>query len=372
MQPKAIFDLSTELQDDWPRLLNEEQVEQLLAKAVHAQKAGQVVNELIALPADCLSGASQDLCQRLGKTLSNIRKRIERERQLLTERLSSLGIEGQFDDISIDTQSHRLGLQASVKEVDAIVPLLADLGFACSLPLKRGAWQAYRRAYNSTSFIRIDDVTFRLDLRWDLPAKSKLAQRLAPRTADLKFAEFSSTLWPLYYGVRLVRPLLNRIKTHSNEEPLWPFLGTPSSLIPELLNAVGLSADDRLLDIGCGDGRILIEAVRSAGCHATGIELDPELVALAKDKLNANGLLENIKIIEGNGLDAFQDDATVVFLFLPVRSLPQLVPALLERLVPGARILAHEQEALPAETPPHVSRVICSEDSLSVAHIWER
>ncbi len=107
----------------------------------------------------------------------------------------------------------------------------------------------------------------------------------------------------------------------------WPFWA-PSDLasVEHALDLAGLGDGETLVDLGCGDGQVLVAAA-ARGAHVIGVESDPELVGLARRALSAAGL--DGEVIEGDllGLDL---DADVYFTYL--------APATLQRLLPGLAV----------------------------------
>lgn len=102
----------------------------------------------------------------------------------------------------------------------------------------------------------------------------------------------------------------------------WPFwAATSDERIDDALRLAGLRRGERLIDLGCGDGRVLLRAAEDYGAHVTGVELDPELAAIARDLLAATG-------IDGTVLEAdFETvaiDADVVFAYLSPATLQRL------------------------------------------------
>jgi SAM-dependent methyltransferase len=106
----------------------------------------------------------------------------------------------------------------------------------------------------------------------------------------------------------------------------WPFwAATSDERIDEALRLAGLRPGERLLDLGCGDGRVLLRAAEDFGAEVIGVELDPDLVATARFVLEAAG-------IEGTVLEADFEavplEADVVFAFLSPATLQRLRPRL--------------------------------------------
>jgi SAM-dependent methyltransferase len=106
----------------------------------------------------------------------------------------------------------------------------------------------------------------------------------------------------------------------------WPFwAGTSEGRVDEALWLAGLRPGERLLDLGCGDGRVLLWAAETYGAEVSGVELDPGLAATARELLAAAG-------VDGTVLEAdFESvpiEADVVFAFLSPATLQRLRPRL--------------------------------------------
>lgn len=78
---------------------------------------------------------------------------------------------------------------------------------------------------------------------------------------------------------------------------------TPMDVVREIVRELDLTPADLLADLGCGDGRILIEAARASGCRGIGIEIDPERAEEARRAVAAAGLSSRIKIVTGDIFD---------------------------------------------------------------------
>src|SRR5207302_5004295 len=71
----------------------------------------------------------------------------------------------------------------------------------------------------------------------------------------------------------------------------WPFwAGTSDERVDEALRLAGLRPGERLLDLGCGDGRVLLRAAEAYGATVIGVELDSGLAATARQRLAAAGV----------------------------------------------------------------------------------
>lgn len=97
---------------------------------------------------------------------------------------------------------------------------------------------------------------------------------------------------------------------------------------------------DTLLDVGCGDARVLRRAVERFGCRGVGVEIDEPRAAAASEAVAAAGLADRITIRCGNALDDELPACTAVFLYLIERGLRRIVP-LLQRAAGALPPAAH-------------------------------
>lgn len=120
-----------------------------------------------------------------------------------------------------------------------------------------------------------------------------------------------------------------------------PYLPSTTVAVDELLRLAGTGPDDLVVDLGSGDGRVVIAAARDYGARGLGIELDAKLVEESRSNARQAGVAERVAFRQGDVLAADYRDATVVTLYL----LPNLVEKLKHRMLelkPGTRIVAHD------------------------------
>jgi protein-L-isoaspartate O-methyltransferase len=120
-----------------------------------------------------------------------------------------------------------------------------------------------------------------------------------------------------------------------------PFITTPPEVVARMLQIAGTGPQDTVIDLGSGDGRIVIAAARDHGARGLGIELDPKLVLLARENARRAGVAERARFEEGDALQADLSRASVVTIYLLPFLLDQLQPRLLAQLRPGARVVTH-------------------------------
>jgi len=120
-----------------------------------------------------------------------------------------------------------------------------------------------------------------------------------------------------------------------------PFIPTPQHVVDAMLRAVGVNEKDKLCDLGCGDGRIVISAARDFGARAVGVDIDPERIRACNENAVVAGVSDRVQFFQQSFFDVDLRDATVVALYLLPWTNALLCPKLLSELSPGARIVAH-------------------------------
>lgn len=122
-----------------------------------------------------------------------------------------------------------------------------------------------------------------------------------------------------------------------------PYVPTPYPVIRAMLKLAGAGPDDVVYDLGCGDGRILIVAVKEFNVKkAIGIEIDKEKYKLALSRVREEGVEDRVEIIHGDFFDVDISNATLVTMFLLTSVNEMLRPKLERELKPGVRVVSHE------------------------------
>jgi hypothetical protein len=124
----------------------------------------------------------------------------------------------------------------------------------------------------------------------------------------------------------------------AGKDVIW--IPTPQGLIDKMLTVAKLTEQDKLFDLGAGDGIIPITAARKYGAQSVGIEYNPDMAQFARRKVAEAGVSDKVKIITG---DIFIEDfsaATVVTLYLMPHLNLKLRPILL-KMKPGTRVVSH-------------------------------
>jgi precorrin-6B methylase 2 len=119
------------------------------------------------------------------------------------------------------------------------------------------------------------------------------------------------------------------------------FEPTSKDLVTKMLEMAEIGPDDVVYDLGSGDGRIVIEAVKSYGASAVGIEADPIRVLWSRMFLFFNGIQDKSKIKWGNFFNEDIIDATSVTLFLGGKTNQKLKEKLVNELKPGTKVVSY-------------------------------
>jgi hypothetical protein len=120
-----------------------------------------------------------------------------------------------------------------------------------------------------------------------------------------------------------------------------PFVTTPADVVDRMLALAATGPSDYVVDLGSGDGRIVIAAAKKYGARSLGLELDPKLVALSRDNARAAGVDSLAQFRVEDVLRADFSQATVVTVYLLPGLMAQLSPVFLDGLRPGARVVTH-------------------------------
>jgi len=126
-----------------------------------------------------------------------------------------------------------------------------------------------------------------------------------------------------------------------------PFVVSPDAVVERMLYLAQPRAGERLVDLGSGDGRIVIEAAKRYGAKGLGVDIEPRLVELARERAREAGV-EALARFEVK--DLFETDlrgVSVVTMYLLPEVNLKLVPRLLDQLKPGARIVSHDYDLGP-------------------------
>jgi cyclopropane fatty-acyl-phospholipid synthase-like methyltransferase len=144
-------------------------------------------------------------------------------------------------------------------------------------------------------------------------------------------------------GIRTIGVLAIFVLTPSatRAEDTIPFVPSPMHMVQRMLEVAEIKKGDVLYDMGSGDGRIVIEAAKKYGVRGVGIDLNPELVAKARDSAAKEGVSHLVEFRAQDGLTVDISEATVVTLYMFKWFNNALRPKL-QKLKTGSRVVAHD------------------------------
>jgi SAM-dependent methyltransferase len=120
-----------------------------------------------------------------------------------------------------------------------------------------------------------------------------------------------------------------------------PYVPTPPVVVDEMLRMADVTANDYVMDLGCGDGRIVIDAAKKFGARGIGIDLDEELLVDANANAAAAGVTDRVSFVRQDLFKMDLSQATVITMYLLPSVNRRLKPELL-KLKPGTRIVSHD------------------------------
>jgi hypothetical protein len=120
-----------------------------------------------------------------------------------------------------------------------------------------------------------------------------------------------------------------------------PYVTTPQNVIDAMLKISAVAADDYLIDLGSGDGRIVITAAKQFGTRGMGVELDPNLVRTATREAQREGVQERVSFHRDDLFFADLSKATVITMYMSEAVNLRLRSSLF-KLKPGTRVVSHD------------------------------
>jgi precorrin-6B methylase 2 len=123
-----------------------------------------------------------------------------------------------------------------------------------------------------------------------------------------------------------------------------PYVPTPQPVVEAMLKLAGVKEGEVVYDLGCGDGRIVVTAVKQFKAkRGVGIDLDPQRIKDSNENAQKAGVTDKVEFKVGDvlKLDSVAD-ANVVTLYLLPKVNEDLAPMLKRTLKPGSRIVSHD------------------------------
>jgi hypothetical protein len=130
--------------------------------------------------------------------------------------------------------------------------------------------------------------------------------------------------------------------SHGQELSKLPYVPTPQVVVDEMLKLANVTANDFVIDLGSGDGRIIISAAKRFKAKGLGVDIDPKLVALSNKNAKAEGVADRAEFAERDMFKTDISKASVLTLYVLPDFMQKLRSKVLTELKPGARVVAHD------------------------------
>jgi Methyltransferase domain len=120
-----------------------------------------------------------------------------------------------------------------------------------------------------------------------------------------------------------------------------PYVPTPQDVVDRMLEMGKVGPQDYLIDLGSGDGRIVVTAARKYGTRGFGVDLNPTRIAEANENARKAGVTDKVQFYQRDLFETDLSQASVVTMYLLPRVNLELRPKLLD-LKAGTRIVSHD------------------------------
>jgi len=124
-------------------------------------------------------------------------------------------------------------------------------------------------------------------------------------------------------------------------EPRVPYVPTPQQVVDRMLEVAKVGPHDYLIDLGSGDGRIVVTAARKYGTRGFGVDLSPERIRESNENARRAGVSEKVAFYQRDLFETSLGSATVITMYLLPQVNIELRPRLLD-LKPGTRLVSHD------------------------------
>jgi hypothetical protein len=124
-------------------------------------------------------------------------------------------------------------------------------------------------------------------------------------------------------------------------EPTVPYVPTPQDVVERMLTTAGVGPTDYVIDLGSGDGRIVITAAKKYGARGFGVDLNPERISESNENARKAGVTDRVAFYRRDLFETDLSQATVITMYLLPRVNLELRPRLLD-LRAGTRVVSHD------------------------------
>ena len=147
-----------------------------------------------------------------------------------------------------------------------------------------------------------------------------------------------------------------------------PYVPTPQKVVEAMLDLAAVKPRDYVIDLGSGDGRIVLTAATRHKARGMGVDIDQELVDRANGSAQRLGVADRVRFLKQDVHVADLSEATVLTLYLLPGMMVSLRPKLLKELKPGVRIVSHDFDF--AEWKPDRTVEIETQEKYDIVGTW--
>lgn len=171
---------------------------------------------------------------------------------------------------------------------------------------------------------------------------SRVAARwsLAVASTVLVAAPLQAQWWS--FGKKTTANLGGFASDYPYKNSLAPYVSAPIPAIDQMLDLAKLKPGETLYDLGCGDGRILVEAAVRYHAKAVGVEISRRVAKEAVENVKSRHLQDKVQVIHGDAMQVDLSPANVVTLYLSTTGNERLRPNLERYLRPNTRVICYD------------------------------
>jgi len=154
-----------------------------------------------------------------------------------------------------------------------------------------------------------------------------------------------SSFWQIFVVVTSVTAgalaPAGQVESTAVSEEKVPFVPSEWRVVDAMLRLADVTSNDVVMDLGCGDGRIVIAAAKIYGARGIGVERDLDLIALGRTNAHRAGVSDRVQFRQDDLFETNLDSATVLTIYLLEKANLRLRPRLLAELTPGTRVISN-------------------------------
>ena len=121
-----------------------------------------------------------------------------------------------------------------------------------------------------------------------------------------------------------------------------PYVPTPQVVVDSMLRMAAVNEKDYVIDLGSGDGVIVLTAARQFQASGMGVDIDPDLVRQSNVSAQKFGVASRVKFVQEDVFKSDLSKASVLTLYLLPAMMLNLRTKLFNELKPGTRVVSHD------------------------------